>query len=137
MQPATDMEISTFWMRPPALGLREMAADVDDLLDMEERAGVQAVCFLTENLDKHLKETERSSALYFATHKHTAPLSNAALADIQEYRQQVQEARNAANKLVEICARYRRRPRPWFLNRPLERAREWLNRITKGDSDLP
>jgi hypothetical protein len=137
MQPATDMEISTFWMRPPSLGLREMAADVDDLLDMEERAGVQAVCFLTENLDKHLKETERSSALYFATHKHTAPLSNAALADIQEYRQQVQEARNAANKLVEICARYRRRPRPWFLNRPLERAREWLNRITKGDSDLP
>ena len=134
--PAT-MDMTTHWMRPPSLGLSNLAAEVDDILDVEERTGAQAVCFLLETLDKRLRETERIAATYFAKYQNTPHPSDTALADIQRYRDGLQEARETAKTLGEICLQYRKRPRPWFLNRPVERVRAWLKSPIKGDSELP
>ena len=116
-QPVGSMDMVTDWMRPPSLALREAAADVDDLLDIVERAGVHSICFLMDALNRHLRECERMAVAFFATHQRSSPLSNAATVDIQKYRAELQDVRTKAETLVDICRKYRRRRRPWFLDR--------------------
>jgi hypothetical protein len=65
VEPASTMDMMTDWMRPPLLGLRELAADVDDLLDEEERFAAQAIFFLLDSLNRNLDELERLTAAYF------------------------------------------------------------------------
>jgi hypothetical protein len=131
------MDIMTDWMRPPSLGLQELVVEVDDILDVVERAGASAVLFLLSTLDRHLRATEQIGVAFLASYPLDIILPIEGMNERRRYRRALEEARSTVERLVNICGQYPKRRRPWALKRPIERLREWFNAPRRQDSDLP
>lgn len=96
----------TRYMRSPLIGIRELAADVNELLTPQQRLAVESACFMLESLDAHLVHLERMAQAYFANHKQLVPTTDQARTDIRDFRAAMTEARDLAQFAVSTCDKY-------------------------------